>query len=392
MNEDKVKLLLVEDNPGDTRLFQEYVKDFTLMDVQLDCTSSLKEAIHRANEHFDVILLDLSLPDSIGLSSLQRITTVFPESAIVILTGLNDAAIAKSAVRMGAQDYLIKGKVDEVVLEKTIAYAIERNKYYHQTLEIKAAHRENEKLALINEQLNRLILQVEKSNSRLEEFAYVATHNLRAPVVNLKSLVELFRSMHPVLEPNANQVFEKIDVTANNLASTLQDLINIIAVSKKNIESKSEVYFEDLVKSIKENLEVQIRKEKAEVKTDFSEVPKIKYPKGHLESICQNMITNSLKYRSSNPPVIEIHSERSDGFICLSFKDNGAGIDIEKHKDKLFRMFQRLSPDGEGKGLGLFIVKSQIERLGGRIEVESEPGIGTTFKVFLKDNPELEGV
>lgn len=386
----EVKILLVEDNPGDAILFREYVKDFTFFKVDLHNAGSLAEAFAIEKKDFDVVLLDLTLPDSQGLDSLQKVIANFPDIPIVILTGLNDTDVAKSAVRLGAQDYLLKGRIDELLLEKTITYAIERTEYYKKALEVRAALRENQKLAMINGQLNRLIKQVERTNARLEEFAYVATHNLRAPVVNLKSLIDLFSSDKGKLEGRQKKVFDKIEITANNLSSTLQDLINIIAVTKKNVETKQNVRLEGLLKAVKENLELQIRSENATIITDFTEAPEIVYPKGHLESICQNMITNSIKYKSDKAPVIKIRSSEVDGFICLEFQDNGAGIDVEKNKDKLFKMFQRLSSDGEGKGLGLYIVKSQVERLGGKIELESKPMEGTTFKVYLKNDPQMD--
>jgi len=390
MSQASVKILLVEDNPGDARLFQEFIKEFSLLSVSLNSVSTLKEALEFVTvKDLEVILLDLTLPDSTGIETLQKIKENFPDVALIVLTGLNDTEMAKKAVRFGAQDYMIKGKIDSFLLEKSILYSIERNQYYKQSLEIEATKRENKKLTKINNRLNQLIIQVEKSKSRLEEFAYVATHNLRAPVVNLKSLVDFFGTKKGELDAKSKTIFQKIEITTNNLVSTLQDLINIIAITKKNIESKQKIDLQDLINSVSQSLESQVREANAEIITDFSEVKDIIYPKGHLESICQNLITNSIKYKSDKPPIIKIKSEKKNEFICLCFEDNGVGIDMKIHKDKIFKMFQRLNAKGEGKGLGLYIVKSQVERLGGKIEVESELGKGSTFCIYLKNDPEM---
>jgi two-component system, sensor histidine kinase and response regulator len=385
----EVHILLVEDNPGDVLLLREYVKDFAFYKVEIDDVDTLGKALSNKGNEYQAILLDLSLPDSTGLDSLRKVKQAYPNTPLIVLTGLNNTETAKIAVSLGADDYLIKGKVDPFLLEKTITYSIERNKYYHQKLEIDAAHRENDKLMEINNRLNILIRQVERSKARLEEFAYVATHNLRAPVVNLKSLIQLLSRAKESFNKQNQDILNKIEITVNNLTTTLQDLINIVAITRRNNEAKEVVSFKEIITSVCQNLEAQLNEASPELITDFSDAPNIIYPKGHIESICQNLITNAIKYRSERPLRINIRTEDKGKYILLEISDNGSGIDLSKNKDKIFKMFQRLHSSGEGKGLGLYIIKSQVERLGGKVEVESEPGKGASFKIYLRNDPDL---
>jgi signal transduction histidine kinase len=131
---------------------------------------------------------------------------------------------------------------------------------------------------------------------------------------------------------------------------------------------------------------MQLKDSKAEIIENFEEVKSIKYPRSYLESIMLNLITNAIKYKSSKrSPVIHVNTKRVGDFVKLTVSDNGIGIDLDKHGAQLFQLFKRFNHKVEGRGLGLNIVKSQVESLGGKIEVESIPKQGTKFNVYLKD-------
>ena len=128
----------------------------------------------------------------------------------------------------------------------------------------------------------------------------------------------------------------------------------------------------------------QINDSNAIIKLDLK-VETCNYIRIHIRSILQNLISNAIKYkRSDSVPVIRISTEESDDYLILTVKDNGMGMDLEKIGGRLFGMFQVFHNNSNGKGLGLFIIKRQVEKLGGKIEVESTPGVGTTFSVYLK--------
>ena len=232
--------------------------------------------------------------------------------------------------------------------------------------------------------LQQLTNDLLRSNGELKQFAYITSHNLRAPVVNLVSLAALYDKMNPSLPANG-LIFEKIEFCIDQLNSTLDDLIMIVSKKKVSREDHEVMSFDHILSGVKNSIEGQIAVSEANIISDFSAAMEISYPRGILRSILINFLTNALKYKSPDRfPEIHVSTQRQDGFIVLTVKDNGMGIDMSKHGAKLFGMYNRFNQNIEGKGLGLYIVKSQVEELGGKIEVSSELGKGTEFRVFLK--------
>jgi signal transduction histidine kinase len=136
---------------------------------------------------------------------------------------------------------------------------------------------------------------------------------------------------------------------------------------------------------VKKNVQNLLDQEKSTIEVDFSEVNHINYNRIHIESIFLNMITNAIRYRSpERMPHIKIRSYYKDNWVVVDFKDNGLGMDLNRYGDRIFGLYQRFHEHKEGKGLGLYMTRSQITAMGGEIEVESEPGRGTTFKVYFK--------
>ncbi len=226
--------------------------------------------------------------------------------------------------------------------------------------------------------------ELTSSNAELKQFAYITSHDLRAPVVNLDTLLQLYKS-EDFTDNEKDEVLIKITSSVDQLKSTLNDLIQLVAVKDESKTELVEVKFDEIVNSITKSLETQITKAGATIKSDFSEVKSVLCKKTTVYSIVQNLVSNALKYKSDEPLEIVIKSSTTEsGYTCLSVIDNGIGIDLNRHGNKLFGMYQRFHENKEGKGLGLYIIKSQIEALGGYIEVESEVGKGTTFNVCFK--------
>ncbi len=224
---------------------------------------------------------------------------------------------------------------------------------------------------------------LKRSLKELEQFAYVATHDLRAPIVNLQALVDIYKSLNLVNDENED-LFNKIDESVDRIHGTLHDLIGIVALRKTIDDSKRRINFQKTFEKITATLEEQIKINDVLIKADFSKAKYITYLPGHINSIMQNLITNAIKYRSPNRnPQIDIFTLKEDDYITLTVKDNGKGIKKDR-QGQIFQLFQRLDESVEGKGIGLYAVKSQVESNGGKIEVQSRVGSGSTFKVYLK--------
>ncbi len=232
--------------------------------------------------------------------------------------------------------------------------------------------------------LKETVIKLEKSNEQLEGFAYMATHDLRAPVANLMALLNLYNKENPEDEEN-KFIFQKFEESVKILNNTLGDLIDIVAVNKNKFDEKIDINIEETLKDVMESVKEDINKSGIAVNFDFSKCNEVSYPASQFRSILINMLTNAIKYRSPDKKAqVEITSSIENGFVRLDFADNGLGIDLKKYGSKLFQMNKRFHVGTEGKGIGLFIIKSQVEAMGGKVGIISEPGIGTTFSVFIK--------
>lgn len=233
--------------------------------------------------------------------------------------------------------------------------------------------------------LKETVIKLEKSNEQLEGFAYMATHDLRAPVANLMALLNLYNKDNPEDEEN-KFIFQKFEESVKILNNTLNDLIDIVAVNKNKFDEKIDINIEATLKDVMESVKEDINKSGIDVRYDFSRCNEVSYPASQFRSILINMLTNAIKYRSpERRAVMKITSWREHGFIRLDFEDNGLGLDLKKYGGKLFQMNKRFHAGTEGKGVGLFIIKSQVEAMGGKVVVESEPGKGTTFSIFIRE-------
>lgn len=222
-------------------------------------------------------------------------------------------------------------------------------------------------------------------NKDLEQFTYIVSHNLRAPVANIIGLSHLLN----VLELDDNE-YEEIKLALHTaitaLDSTIIDLNHILEVSSKANERSEQISFRSLIADITLSLNHLIESEHAVISYHFNEAEEMAGIKSYLYSIFYNLILNGIKYRRPGiNPVITVSGCKADTGTIIRFQDNGNGIE-EKNLKNLFGLYKRFDTNVEGKGMGLFMVKMQVESMGGSIRVESEPGKGSTFIIEF---PEL---
>jgi signal transduction histidine kinase len=162
-------------------------------------------------------------------------------------------------------------------------------------------------------------------------------------------------------------------------------LNHILSTEKQLDEKKEQVHFSELVSNIQESIGNILKKEQANFKIDFSQVDEMLTIKSYLYSIFYNLISNSIKYKKPTVPLnITVESNLVDKKVILTFKDNGLGIDLKKSGRHIFELYKRFHTDkAEGKGMGLYMVKVQVEKLGGKISVKSKVNQGTEFKIVL---------
>jgi D-xylose transport system substrate-binding protein len=248
---------------------------------------------------------------------------------------------------------------------------------------------EKQKLAIINQnhdlerQVQNRTADLVQYNRQLEQYAFITAHNLRAPVARIIGLGQLLKMQQsdPV---EAGFIVDKLIGASQELDHVIRELNSILDIRTFSVEVMTEVDLEEEVKFIITNLDPEIRQTSARIDVDFSQVKKIFSIKPYVHSILFNLISNSIKYRHADrEPLITVKSQRSDDEICLTISDNGIGIDLASHQSKIFELYKRFHFHADGRGIGLFLVKTQVDSLGGRIEIDSKVNHGTTFRVFL---------
>ncbi|MGY0038935.1 sensor histidine kinase [Pedobacter sp. NJ-S-72] len=236
----------------------------------------------------------------------------------------------------------------------------------------------------IIEERDQLIEDLTSRNQDLNQFAYITSHNLRAPLSNLIGLIDILN--YDLLDEYNKTIVDMFRDSAFKLNETIYDLTQMLSIksNKKKviIENVNAPY---IFKKVCNYFNKQILKLGIYIHTDF-QYELIPFSKSYLESVLMNLMSNSMKYCSANRPLkIEITTKvNEDGNITLIFTDNGIGIDLAKHKDNIFGLNQRFHSHVNGSGVGLFITKTQVTSMGGEIEVESEVDKGATFTITFK--------
>ncbi|AMM50132.1 hypothetical protein TH61_01605 [Rufibacter sp. DG15C] len=231
-----------------------------------------------------------------------------------------------------------------------------------------------------------LTRELYEQNRDLQQFTYIVSHNLRAPVANALGLSNLLpvvdkdSTVYATSLANLKASVLQIDSVLRdlNLILSIRDHRNTIERHKVNLAQKCH----QTVESLKESLQASHATCSLQVPEDIS----VRGNEAYLYSIFYNLLANSIKYRSPDRPLhIEVKAEQNtDGGITVSFSDNGLGFDLQKAGNNVFKLYKRFHKNADGKGIGLFLVKTHVESMGGQVEVYSEVNKGTTFLIYLK--------
>ncbi|ASV32171.1 sensor histidine kinase [Maribacter cobaltidurans] len=235
-------------------------------------------------------------------------------------------------------------------------------------------------------QVKRYTKEIESKNKELADFSYVSAHDLKAPVTNIVTLSNMI-SVDAITDEYDREVFGKLRKNVEILSKKVNALNDIINFKATLAYKNERLNFAQIFVELKESIAQQLDEANATISEDFSEAPEIDYPSLHLKSIMQNLLTNAVKYKDPNKPLIlEVKTTKEKGNVILSVKDNGIGFDSAKYKEKIFGLFRRLHTGINGMGVGMYIVKSIVDSHDGKIEVESKPGLGALFRIHFKTN------
>ncbi len=224
---------------------------------------------------------------------------------------------------------------------------------------------------------------VTEQNKRLLNFSYIVSHNLRSHTSNIASIMSLIESSES--EEEKDEMIQLLKSVSNSLNETMIHLNEVINI-RTNIGLVSEsLNLKHYLETVQRVLSEQINSKGVSISTIMPDDVMINYNPAYLESILYNIISNSIRYsHPERKPIIIIKWINDDENKILQISDNGVGIDLVKNADKIFGMYKTFTNNADSKGIGLFITKNQIDAMGGNITVESEPNVGTTFKIYIQ--------
>lgn len=233
------------------------------------------------------------------------------------------------------------------------------------------------------EKIAKMLINSEYQNKQLVDFCNIVSHNLRAPLVNISMLLDYADSCDS--NDEKDEVLKKVKPVINHLNSILDELVESLQIRQDSDVESTIIDLKETTEKILIGFEGQINLYNAKVTFDFSEAKTIVYPHRYIDSILTNLISNAIKYKSPERNLtINIKSMQSNDGVILSITDNGLGIDLELHKDNLFKIRKVFHKHPDAKGFGLFMTKTQVEAMGGKIWIESIPNKGSTFYILFK--------
>ena len=385
-----VRMLLIEDNSDDAMLLK-YSLDKTRTSFQICWVDCLAKALEQLRtESFDVILTDLSLPDSNGIESVTAIRQCAAMVPLVVLTGLSSDPVALEALKMGAQDYLIKNSCTSDVLERAIRYAIQRQRTMEMEQLLETVRASERLLARKNKHLARL-------NRTAHHFVDNVSHEFRTPLTVIMQYVSIVRDglVGDLNEKQRNLLDISVDRT-DDLNNMVNDMLDgsrlgagILGINRNSCR------MEDIVEHVRPNLErkAAIRNVTIEIEID-SALPAVYCDPEKIGRVLINLAVNAIKF-SGQPGHVRIHMgvDPLAPQVVTSISDTGPGIDPHR-LGELFKRFKQLGAESSGStkgfGLGLNIAKDLVNLNFGEIRVESQLGVGSTFSFTVPIDDPLE--
>ena len=370
-----IHVLLVEDSPTDADLFRKmFIRSGKRGDlIQVE---RLGQAIDACNQQtFNVVLLDLNLPDSEGLDTVTEFCAAVPDIPVVVLTMMDDEELALQAMTRGAQDYLVKDQITVHLLLRSLRYAIERG-------EILKRLKDSEQTIF------RALEQEQKLNLLKSSFIAIASHEFRTPMTTIRSSMELLQYNLKLTEEKRNTYFELVKAAIKQIVHLIDEVLLLGSTEAGGLKyDPAPLNLEKFCHQLIEAVQVNTNEQYAINFTFQGDYNQVEMDEKLLKHIFSNLLSNAIKY-SPEGGKIQFDLNCQADTVTFQVKDQGIGMPLEDQTN-LFEAFHRCSNVGkiQGSGLGLAIAKKCVGLHQGQIQVSSEVNVGTIFTVVLPLNP-----
>lgn len=367
----------------------------------LECANLLSKEVERKKLENQLSQVFNFAPDIICIASLDGYFKKVNPATCEILGYTEEELLSKPYVEFVHPDDKLNTEVKSNSLKDNIIIYYFENRYISKSGEIiwlawAASPIPNEKsiYAIAKDITDKKLLEFQRTkitndllqrNRDLEQFNFIISHNLRAPTANIIAIANILNE--PNLSAEEQKEFlTRLSSSVNLLDTVIKDINTILQIKVDVNEKKEILYFSDILDDVKTSIANLIEKNNVQIIGDFKSIDSIFSLKIFLYSIFYNLINNSIKYAKPNVNAfITIESQKIDNKVLLYFTDNGLGINLKSKQNKIFGLYKRFHTHVEGKGMGLFMVKSQVESLGGKINIESELNVGTKFTLEFEN-------
>ena len=367
----RLRVLLVEDNPSDVELVLLTLRKdgFEVSSNVVQTSEEFASRIQTAN--YDLILADYNLPQWRGMEALDILCRENLDVPLIVVTGYLGEEKAVECIKQGATDCVLKDHLAR--LPPSVRRALQEKRLRDQ-------RRQSEK------ELATKVTELARSNAELEQFAYVASHDLQEPLRMIANYTQLLAERYRgKLDEQADKYIGYAVDGAVRMQALIQDLLKFSRAGKAEIEPRT-TECRAVVEQAVKNLQAAVEESGAAV--NWNGLPAVLADPSQLTQVFQNLIANAIKFHGAEKPVIQIDAEKKDHEWVLTVSDNGIGIPVESWQD-IFVIFRRLHTRTEyaGNGIGLAICKKIIERHGGKIWIEPQTEPGCRFRFTLPTEP-----
>jgi signal transduction histidine kinase len=409
MQQTAMSVLVIEDDPGDADLLQAVLADVSGASFDFTWAERLATGLkYMAEMDFDVVLLDLSLPDSQGIETFYKVHAQTPKAPVVVLTGFDDAAVAIRAMQAGAQDFLNKGSMDGNMLTRAMRYAIER---YHlqeqlacQTQELVQANdalvRSNQELDQSTHVLTETNQELRHKNVEIQQFYHMISHELKTPLTTAREFVAIILDgLAGPLNDTQREYLSYAKESCDQMTFGLNDLLDAARLETGKLSLTLHcVPIDTVVLRAVASIAPSAHAKGIRLYQDIaSDLPAVLIDERRITQVLANLLSNALKF---TPPGGEVtvrvsHDPRQSTGVLVTVSDTGRGIEPEQLDYIFDRLYQVRSDDAAiegGLGLGLHVCREIVKLHGGEIWVESTPGKGSTFHFTVPKQHECNTV